>query len=364
MKPDCAGKGNLFIGNGRQNNLPGATGRGHSDTVSTNYVRGIREYLIQRNVDVPGFLSDFGLVIDSLEDPGNRIPIATYQVMLERAGELARDSDAGLHIGECIKPAQYGVLGLSIMSCENVGEIFERHQRYEQLVSNHATSVYHFEDDETRLVRDSGNLAIGREIAEENAASMVTYLRWITGQDLGVTRVSFTHAQPSDLSEHRRIFKGKIMFDQPQVELVFPAHYQNLSIVQHDPTMRRMMDALAEKQLKELSHSDGLLGSVRSLIAEKLDSGGVNLDAVADQLAITPRTLQRRLSDQGKTFKSLLDEVRHNLALTYITQPFIDIAELAYLLGFSDQTAFQRAFKKWTGTTPGKYMRQGENRPD
>jgi AraC-like DNA-binding protein len=83
----------------------------------------------------------------------------------------------------------------------------------------------------------------------------------------------------------------------------------------------------------------------------------VSLDSVAGILNLTPRTLQRRLSEQDESFKGLLDKVRKELALTYIAQPFIDLAELAYLLGFSDQTAFQRAFKKWTGTTPGKFRR-------
>jgi AraC-like DNA-binding protein len=95
-------------------------------------------------------------------------------------------------------------------------------------------------------------------------------------------------------------------------------------------------------------------------MVEALDGGGVSLETIAEKLSVTPRTLQRRLSDQGTSFKNVLDEVRKGLALSYITQPFIDLAELGYLLGFSDQTAFQRAFKKWTGTTPGKYKKNNQ----
>lgn len=325
--------------------------------MSGNYLRGITTYLVQRQLDVSSFLAEFGLDTESLEDASKRIPLPTYQAMLERTGELALDNDAGLHIGECIKPGQYGALGLSVMSCKTAGEAFERHMRYEALVSDRAVSTYHFEGEQIRLSWDTRGLPVGRKMAEENVASWATFLRWITGQSPPLIAVNFNHSQPADVTEYERIFSCEVRFGQPMVELIFPAQYSALPIIQYDPVMREMMDAYAEKLLQEFAQDDGLLGDVRGLIVAAIATGSVSLDTVADQLAVTPRTLQRRLSDQGQTFKSMLDVVRKGLALTYIVQPFIDLADLAYLLGFSDQTAFQRAFKKWTGTSPGKYKK-------
>ena len=348
----------MVIGRGRQKSLPSTTKPGVGGTVSGNYLRGVADYLVQRKLDVGGFLAEFDLDTESLEGAGKRVALVIYETMLERAAELARDENAGLHIGECIKPGQYGALGLSVMSCKTAAEAFERHMRYEKLVSDRAVSTYHFEGEQIRLSWDTHGLPVGRKVAEENVTSWVTFLRWITGQSPALTTVNFSHAQPADLSEYERIFGCVVHFDQPMVELIFPAHISDLPITQHDPVMREMMDAYAEKLLRELSQSDGLLGEVRGLMVAAMAAGSVTLDTVADQLAITPRTLQRRLSDQAQTFKGLLDEVRKGLALSYIAQPFIDLAELAYLLGFADQTAFQRAFKKWTGTSPGKYRKQ------
>lgn len=353
----------MVIGDGRQKNLQTATAVTGGGTVSANYLRGVREYLIQRELDVSGFLAEHGLDVESLEDASKRVPVATYRSMLERAGRLAGDANVGLHIGECIKPAQYGALGFSVMSCKTAGEAFERHMRYENLVSDRAVSTYHFEGDQIRLSWDTRGLEVGREMAEENVVSWVTFLRWITGQSRAITEVRFTHPQPSDQSEYQRVFACPVKFGQAMVELVFPAEIRNLAIVQHDPVMREMMDAYAESQLDELLQSDGLLSTVRTLMIEAMATGSVTLDVISEQLGITPRTLQRRLSERDETFQGLLDTVRKGLALTYITQPFIDLAELAYLLGFSDQTAFQRAFKKWTGTTPGKYKKQATGAP-
>lgn len=345
------------IGDERQQKRQFATDSGLPGTLSTIYLRGLRDYLTQQGLDVEAFLGEYGLDTECLEDAGRRIPLADYDSMLERAGELARDEHVGIHIGEFIKPAHYGVLGYSVMSCKTAAEVFERHMRYEHLVSSRAISTYHYEGDQIRLTWDTRGIQVGRHVAEENLTAVLTYLRWITGRVPKTTRISFAHAAPADLSEHRRVFDCPIEFDQPAVEVVFPAEYSDLPIIQHDPVMQKMMDAYAEKMLAELSEGDSLLGEVRSLIVEALDGGGVSLETIAERLAVTPRTLQRRLSDQGTSFKNVLDEVRRGLALSYITQPFIDLAELGYLLGFSDQTAFQRAFKKWTGTTPGKYKK-------
>ena len=140
----------MAIGDGRQKNLQSATAAGVAGSFSANYLRGIREYLVQRKLDVVAFMAEFGLDTDVLEDASKRVPIRAYEAMLTRAAALADDVNVGLHVGECIKPAQYGALGYSIMSCKTAQEAFERHVRYESLVSDRAISTYHLEGDQIR----------------------------------------------------------------------------------------------------------------------------------------------------------------------------------------------------------------------
>lgn len=327
-------------------------------TMSCNYLRGITEYLMQRQLNADAFLAEFGLNADMLEDSAKRIPVGDYQAMLVRAGELADDPNAGLHIGECIKPGQYGVLGYSVMSCKTAQEAFDRHMRYENLVSDRSVSTYHIEGEQVRLSWYTKGLPINRYMAEENIASWITFARWITGQGLSPSLIKFRHPQPDDLSEYQRIFACELAFEQEMVEVIFPLSYMDMPIIQHDPVMREMMDAYADRLLEQLSQCDGFISGIRKLMIADMATGSISLDGIAGAMHLTPRTLQRRLSEQGESFKGLLDKVRKELALTYIAQPFIDLAELAYLLGFSDQTAFQRAFKKWTGSTPGKYRKE------
>ena len=107
-----------------------------------------------------------------------------------------------------------------------------------------------------------------------------------------------------------------------------------------------------------LPRGGDLLLRARSLIAHRLSEAPVELAWVASQLAISPRTLQRALQDDGRSFSGLVDEVRCELAKNYLTDASLGVVDLAFLLGFSEQSAFQRAFKRWTGMTPGDYRQQ------
>lgn len=348
----------MDIGSERQENLQEMPTSTVESSLSFNYLRGIAEYLGSRDIPAEPMFSDFDIKIDDLSDANKRISISQYQQMLIAAGDLAKDASIGLHVGECIKPGQYGVLGYAVMSCKNALEAFKRHERYENLVSDRAVSKYDIGPEEVRLTWNTGDTPASRQMAEENVASWVTFTRWITGQALGPTAIHFVHSEPEDTSEYQRIFNCPVLFDQPIVEIRFPSEYMQLPIMQHDPVMREMMDAHAERLLQQFMQGEGLLADIRRILVEALAQDNVSLDGVAEQLSLTPRTLQRRLSELGETFKSVLDQTRKELALTYISQAYIGLPELAYLLGFADQTAFQRAFKKWTGTTPGKYRKE------
>ncbi len=332
----------------------------HQDsTVSYHYLRGIVEYLNRRECAVEPFFAQAGIALELLNDGDRRLPSTTFLTLLEAAGKLASDPAVGLHVGECIKPGQYGVLGYAVMSSQTVQEAFERHERYEALVSNRAQSRYQLGNEECSLTWNTGVDEAACAIAEENVAAWVTFSRWITGQNLRPLSVHFRHSAPAYLTEYERIFQCPVLFEQPVVEVRFPTTYLHLPITQHDPLMQEIMDAHAERLLQQFNQTDSLIRDVRRLIIEGLAQATLTLESVSEALGMTPRTLQRRLRERDETFNSLLERTRKDLAMTYINQADVSLPELAYLLGYADQTAFQRAFKKWTGTTPGKY-RKGE----
>ncbi|EDY87351.1 AraC-type DNA-binding domain-containing protein [gamma proteobacterium HTCC5015] len=350
---ECAEESILTIGKARQADWQQTTdGRG---SLSCAYVRGLAEYLEQSGIDVADFWQHFGFDPASMDDQTQRLPIAQYDAMLSEAGKRAKDAAVGLHVGEHIKPGQYGVLGYVVMSCKTGREVFERHMRYENLVSDRAVSTYHIEDDRVRLTWSMNGVKPSRAMAEENVASWITYARWIGAKQLSPIQVRFCHSEPPYVEEYQRLFDCSLAFDCECTEVIFPLDYLDMPVVQHDPVMLDMMDAYAERLLSEFGQREGVLGDVRRHLTELLPKGEATLEAVASEMACSPRTLQRRLSEADSNFQSVLDDTRKDLAQHYIGQPFIDPIEIAFLLGFADQSTFYRAFKRWMGMTPGQY---------
>ena len=325
--------------------------------ISAAYLRGLIDFLRLRDIDTVGFLARYNLDETTIENFQARLPVDHFNKMLYEASELTGDNDIGLHVGEQIKPNQYGVLGLSIMNCKTLEEAVQRHTRYENLVCNVGMSRYQIDEERVELIWDTCVAEATRHVAEENVSSWITFARWISGTDLSPLSIQFQHSEPKSVTEHERIFRCPVTFGGDLVRVVFPASYLKLSLRQYDPTMLAMLDKYAEQLLLQLYNSGHFIDQVRSAISSHLQSGEVSLGQVASTLEVSERQLQRKLKEEGVNYQSVLDDTRKTLALRQIEEPMIDFFEMTFLLGFSDQSAFQRAFKKWTGQTPGQYRK-------
>ncbi|MFD2230118.1 AraC family transcriptional regulator [Alkalimarinus sediminis] len=325
--------------------------------ISAAYLRGLIDCLRLRNIDTECFLERYAVDQALVENFQARLPVERFNQMLYEAETLTGDEDIGLHVGEQIKPNQYGVLGLSIMNCKNLEEAVKRHTRYENLVCNVAMSRYQVKGDQVELTWDTCAPEVTRHIAEENVASWITFARWISGTDLSPSLIQFQHNKPNSIEEHERIFRCPLKFSAERVRVLFPAEYLQLSLRQYDPAMLAMLDTYAERLLLELNSSGRLVDQVTASISTHLQSGEVSLGHIAATLGLSERQLQRKLKEEGLTYQGILDNTRKTLALKQIEDGMVDLYEITFLLGFSDQSAFQRAFKKWTGMTPGQYRK-------
>ena len=329
--------------------------------ISAAYLRGLIDFLRLRNIDTDRFLAHYEVNEAMIENFQARLPVEHFNQMLYQAETLTGDHDIGLHVGEQIKPNQYGVLGLSIMNCKTLEEAVQRHTRYENLVCNVAMSSYQITDNQVELTWDTCAPEATRHIAEENVASWITFARWISGTDLSPDSIQFQHAQPESIAEHERIFRCPLRFSGDRVRVRFPASFLKLSLRQYDPTMLAMLDKYAERLLLQLNSSDQFVDQVKAAISTHLQSGAVSLGHIATTLELSERQLQRKLKEDALTYQGVLDETRKTLALKQIEDDMIDFSEITFLLGFSDQSAFQRAFKKWTDLTPGQYRKKHMN---
>ena len=321
-------------------------------TAALSYLHALFDYTRLRGVADEALLQGRALDLSQREA---RITEREAADLFNRAAELLGDDALGLHVGETIRPGHYGVLGYVAMACATLGEALECQRRYQALVLSIPPVTLDLQGNTLSLIWHSDDDVTYRQLAEFNLSGIMTYVRWITGLHGSPLRIDMTYPAPANTTEHRRILGCEVHFSQPNYRLVMPKAAMQLPLVQPDPAMRQMMDRLATHKMETLRRSDDPLNAARQLIVKQLGDGGVELTRVATQLNISSRSLQRLLQEQGLNFTQLVDDVRRELAERYLADATLDLTDIAFLLGFSEQSAFQRAFKRWTGKTPAAF---------
>ena len=337
-------------------------------TVLAAYARSVVEYGLSRGCEAGDLAKALRQSPDWLDAADRRIPGLLFHQLLELGAMRTDDPNFGLNAGAGIKPGHYGVLGHLAMSCETLGQALTRHMKYQSLVATLGTATVRpgvepgpetGTETGLRLAWETGAWTPARHIAEHNAAGWVCYARWITGRRLNPTAVRFRHAAPADTTVHRRLFGCPIHFDTPGNVIDFPADFLRVPLLQHDDGLREQMDRYADRLLEHLTDADGVVARVRQRVAQRLSAGRIDIADIAGELGMTTRTLQRRLAAEESRFADLVDAVRRESALRALDEGTHSLAEVAFLVGFSDQSAFQRAFRRWTGSPPGAFRQSG-----
>jgi AraC-like DNA-binding protein len=299
-----------------------------------------------------------------LAEPDNPVPFTRLVMLAECGARLTGDDAFGLHVGERTDVKSYGLLGYVTINSRTFGEALACLIRYQQIRTNavefsleavgaDAHLVYHYRTAEVAP-------RVRRHESEEMLSTMMRVGREMTGADWAPREVHFEHAEPSDVSEHARIFRAPVLFDRPLTKLVFDASMLALPLVAADPTLGSLLERQAEELLARHPRRAGCAERVRRLIREGLPGGDARMDSACRRLGVSARTLQRKLREEGTSFQQLLEETQRALAELYLRRPEVAICEISYSLGFSQPSAFHRAFRRWTGQTPKEFRRGGK----
>jgi len=182
----------------------------------------------------------------------------------------------------------------------------------------------------------------------------------MTGKETLIpTRVRFNFPPPPDLSPCQALFQCPVEFDCAYTELHFPLAYFALPVTNGDPGLKNLLERQAAALLAVLPQQEDFIQLLQQAIVKAIQNGEPTLEQVARTLALSPRTLHRRLAEKQLVFKELLQQLRLQLARQYLQEQRLTLSEIALLLGYSEQSAFTRAFRQWTGKTPLQYQKRG-----
>jgi len=313
-------------------------------------------YLDRNGIDSEPLLAKAQLSRSQLSQDSGGISFASQHRFLELAAVETNDSVLGLHVAAEMDLRDAGILFYLAASSATVADVLEHLVRYAGTTSEAIRFEIARHKDETVLterpvlVFDEPR----RQFSEFSALAVIRILRRLTNRDFSLRRITFAHVRNSGLRETHGILRCPVEFAQTTDSLVLPQSVMELRIASGASQLLHILEAHADDLLSERRTVAGLRGLVENQLLGMLPSGRVHTAAVAQQLGISPRSFTRHLAQEGTTFGEILDRLRNRLALRYLEDQRISLQQIAWLLGYSEIGAFNHAFKRWTGTSPGR----------
>jgi AraC-like DNA-binding protein len=316
-------------------------------------------------IDTDQLLSKAHLSRQLLDDPDGRLSVDTVAKLWALAYDAADDADLALHAAEALPHGAYKVIDFLSWNAPTVGAALSQVSQYFPLINSAVRLPIQHVDDRVFLnvACPDDPAALSRGYVEYALAAVFLRVRAATQERLVLRAAHFAFPAPARFSEHERIFACPVRFGAVHSGLELERHVWDAPNDKADPTLFAVLVDHARSLMDKVPHEAMEVVEVRRAIGEQLKGGDPALDNVAQQLSLSPRTLQRRLKKQGVTYAELLDRMREGAAKGYLHDNSIAICEVAYLLGFAEQSSFNRAFKRWTGGTPSSYRRRVRDQP-
>jgi AraC-like DNA-binding protein len=318
--------------------------------------------------DVGRVLAAAGLSESDFSDPDRMIASDQLLGLFDAAATELADADFGLHFGETTDFGAIGAVSYAVLHAPTVATALANFERYGRTSWKGVRLTVEVQGGEARLAHDVGGAdrERARHYGEGSAVVGLRLLRRLIGAEWLPTRVLLGHRRPARTSEHARIFGGRVAFG---ADVTTAIAFDAKDLARAVPNADRHLLPIVQRHLDErLASSDAdpdgdWLAQVRDGIAASVCDGPPSIDTVAERLAVGVRTLQRRLGERGVVYKRLVDDVRRELALRYLADGKSDLTEIAFLVGYSELSAFDRAFRRWTGSTPRRHRKQVRDAP-
>ncbi|WP_374354539.1 AraC family transcriptional regulator [Chitinimonas sp.] len=315
-------------------------------SVPATYVRLLFDYLAAHGRDAQTVLGEAPPAADA------SCPALHWRQLLETAATAIDDPTLGLRVGATITAAHLGPLGYVLAASSSVAEALGRYIRYQRLVHDVSPVSQRLHDG--RLLLEWGDDArhIGLLANQCGLAALVQFARKLTGRELKPLAVHFVETTPADYSAYQAYFGCPVLFEQERTCLQFADSLLQQRLVQPDPALLAMLEQQVEALYAAMPARDPLLRRLQAVLSQALPAGEPGLAYCAKTLQMSERTLRRRLAALDLPFRDLLEDTRWQLAQSYLRDARLSLPDIALLLGYSEQSAFNRAFRRWSGTTP------------
>jgi len=310
-------------------------------------------------IDANAVLASVGIDAEGAWDPKHMLDEEAYYGMIELMAEQIDITSLPLIVGGAMRPDEYGALGLAWKAAPNLLGSLSRVARYWRLW----TSVAQYELDETArgtlyVQHREGPRRLGMRISiEATLASTVSLSRQVSPRPFSPIEVYFQHPAPKTLVHHEAFFGCPVHFGADKDALLLSRQSLSEPNVLGDEGITQFLVAHLDQELAQIDDTPALQTQTKGEIARALSEGLPKMADIARSLGLSARSFHRRLAEQGLSFQTLTEETRREIAIAMLQEERYALSEIAFLTGYSEQSAFNRAFKRWMGITPATYRK-------
>jgi AraC-like DNA-binding protein len=335
-----------------------ATRSAEPGTIAICFVAAALQSVRARNLNADELLAQVGLSASLLQVPQARVSAKHYGA-LWRTIALALDDEFFGQDSRRMKSGSFAMLCHSVVGCKTLGQALDRSLRFYALILDDISGTCERRGNEARIVlheRAAG--ASQREFAHE-LLLMLLYgvCCWLVGRRISILRTEFSYPEPVHSAEYRLMYCADLSFNRPNTAIAFDASFLDLPVVQNERTIKEFLRTAPESILLKYKNGSSLTARVRRRLRQFLPGEVPDFEGLADELNMTPATMRRRLHEEGESYQSIKDQLRRDLAISYLSHSTRSVMDIALELGFSERSAFHRAFRKWTGASPGQFRR-------
>lgn len=315
--------------------------------------------LEMHGLDSAALFKEQGISLDILQDANARIPSRKWDALTRRAAELDPGPGFALVVAKCWHPSNLGALGFAWLSSSTLRTGLHRLMRYWKVVGELSALRLVEVGGATRLVLDTGRTdpVISGHVADFTLSLVFSLCRMNFGDDLRPLELGMRFVWPGEQEAYERHFGCPVVCSAPEDWLTLASADLDKPLPSANRQVAATLDRILAEQLAHLDRNN-VVARCKASLLEQLSDGELSEEEMAGQLHMSRRTLQRKLAESAMTYQRLVEETRRDLALRYIEDPRHSIIDITFMLGFSQQSAFTRAFKRWTGVAPTEYRQR------
>lgn len=326
------------------------------DTISIHFVNAALTGVRQMGLDINALLSRVGIEPELLNQPKARVSPDQYTRLAQTLWLVTQDE----HLGFGAHPRKLGTFSIMcqlIIHAGTLGKALELSSQFYRLFDDDWSIGIERDTHEARLVvytpkdRDPDHF-----ITESMLMVWHGLASWLIERRIPLERVQLAYPEPKHVDEYDALFFAPVIkFDSTRTEITFAADYLDLPIRKTDSSLHEFLKTAPAQLLVKFKNASSLTSRIREVLKSHIGEEMPTLNEVASMLYLSPQTLRRRLAGEGKSYQGVKDNLRRDTAIHLLLKPDLSLEDVAQHVGFSETSTFHRAFKKWTGVTPGLY---------